>query len=423
MDAAVAYSTLAMTVALAVSRPRVGSFGLRVTPGIAAVLGVFVLLSVGLLRVGDLAASARIQWRPLLALTCIMTMTGVVKEVGVFERLALRLEDLARSLSTVQVFDVIFVASVLTPSLLNNDAAILLLTPVVVTLAERLYPGNTKVLEGFAFAVFLAPGVAPLVISNPMNMIVAEFAHIDFNTYARIMAPISLVGALLTYSVLRVYYRGVFTAKAARLAARPVPAAHPGEPAALALLLAIFCAYPVMAACGGPIWAVAVVGAGGSLLVARRYGVASPRRIASHVSVDILAFLWGVFLVVTGLRHVGLVDHLSTFYRAWEGHAAGHLGVIGVTAALGAAIVDNHPMAILDLMALGNGGHAKPLLAALVGCDIGPRLLPIGSLAGLLWMDLLRRRGVDIGIGRFVRLGTLVLIPTLFASLALLWFT
>jgi arsenical pump membrane protein len=72
-------------------------------------------------------------------------------------------------------------------------------------------------------------------------------------------------------------------------------------------------------------------------------------------------------------------------------------------------------------MALGDRSGRTPLLAALVGGDIGPRLLPIGSLAGLLWMDLLRRSGVEISIGRFVRLGTLVLLPTLSLKLAMLW--
>jgi arsenical pump membrane protein len=61
------------------------------------------------------------------------------------------------------------------------------------------------------------------------------------------------------------------------------------------------------------------------------------------------------------------------------------------------------------------------LLAALVGGDIGPRLLPIGSLAGLLWIDLLRRSGIQVGVMRFVRVGMLVLLPTLVVSLVLLW--
>jgi arsenical pump membrane protein len=442
MEHAVAYSTLAMTVGLAVSRPRIGLGEWRVTPGAAAVLGVAILLVSGLLSPEDLWSSARIQWRPLLALTCIMITTGVVKEVGAFERLARRLEAHARTASISSVFNLIFVASAVTPSLLNNDAAILLLTPVVIALARRCYPDQPRVLEAFVFAVFLAPGVAPFVISNPMNMIVAEFAGVGFNAYAAIMVPISLAGALLTFAILRLHYRDVLApAPSAEPGQSPtsppsprpwprltsvsssqeVPRAHPAERPALAFLLTVFCSYPVMAACGGPIWSVAVLGALGALAIARIYGVAPARKLAGHVSIDILAFLWGVFLVVAGLRSVGVVDALAGFYHAVPGHGGPNLGVVGVTSALGSALVDNHPMSILNMMALHGDGNSRPLLAALIGGDIGPRLLPIGSLAGLLWMDLLRRRGLEIKLRTFVRLGTLVLIPTLALSLLMLW--
>jgi arsenical pump membrane protein len=429
MEHAVAFSTLAMTVGLAVTRPKIGFGELRVTPGMAAVLGVIVLMLGGLLPPIELLRSAQLQWRPLLALTCIMLMTGVVKEVGAFERMALRLEAYARTVPASRVFAMIFAASVVTPSLLNNDAAILLLTPIAMVLARRLYPGNARLLEAFVFAVFLAPGVAPFVISNPMNMIVAEFAGIGFNAYAVIMVPISIAGALLTFAILRFHYRHVLAEAVVPVReATPVltPAAgvgerHRAERPALAFLLAVFFSYPLMAALGGPIWSVAVLGAIGSLAIARFYKVAPVRKLAEHVSIDILAFLWGVFLVVVGLRSVGVVDGLASFYAGYQGDAGAHLGVIGVTSALGSAIVDNHPMSILNMLALQDHGGSKPLLAALVGGDIGPRLLPIGSLAGLLWMDLLRRRGVEISIGKFVKLGTLVLIPTLALSLLLLW--
>jgi arsenical pump membrane protein len=177
----------------------------------------------------------------------------------------------------------------------------------------------------------------------------------------------------------------------------------------------------VMAALDGPIWSVAVVGSIGCLAIAWIYDLAPPRKLAGYVSFDILAFLWGVFLVVAALRSVGAVDTLAAFYEAHRAEGGRHLAVIGVTSAVGSALVDNHPMSILNMLALGRQDTARPLLAALIGGDIGPRLLPIGSLAGLLWMDLLRRAGIEIGIGRFVRLGTLVLIPTLALSLFMLW--
>ena len=416
----IAYSTLAMTVGLAVSRPRVGARGFRVTPGIAAVIGVVALLVAGLIKVQDLATSATIQWRPLLALCCIMVMTGAVKEVGAFERVARRIEAKARTTTATTAFTMVFVTSAVTPSLLNNDAAILLLTPVVIGLSRRLYPNNARILESFVFAVFLAPGVAPLIISNPMNMIVAEFAGIGFNAYAAIMAPISVAGALLTYAILRFHYRDVLKNAVADQRPVEVPKAHRAERPATALLLIVFFSYPVMAAFGGPIWLVAVFGALACMVLVRQYRVATVGRMASHVSLDILGFLWGVFLLVVGLRNVGVVDRLSALYQA-QPAGPQQLAIIGGVAALGSAIVDNHPMSILNMLALGHETGPKPLLAALVGGDIGPRLLPIGSLAGLLWMDLLRRAGIEIGVGKFVRLGTLVLIPTLAVSLALLY--
>ncbi len=183
----------------------------------------------------------------------------------------------------------------------------------------------------------------------------------------------------------------------------------------------MFLAYPIGASLGGETWFVAVAGACASLVLVRIYGVAPLRKVAGHVSLDILAFLWGIFLVVQGLRGVGAVDWLAALYGSSPAGSGAHLATIGATSALGSAIIDNHPMSILNMMALDGSGSPKPLLAALVGGDIGPRLLPIGSLAGLLWMDLLRRSGVDIGLGGFLWLGTIVLIPTLTVSLLLLW--
>jgi len=379
------------------------------------------MLAANLLRPQDLADALWLQWRPLLALTCIMLMTGLVREVGAFERWAVHLENRARSQSAVRTFTIVFAVSVITPSLLNNDAAILILTPLVVALTRRLYPDNPAMTMAFAFAVFLAPGVAPFIVSNPMNMIVAEFTGLDFNSYAAVMLPISIAGAVLTYVILRLVYRNLLRSSAPA-SEEVVTTVHPhkAEKPAVILLSLVFLAYPVGASLGFEIWSVAVVGAVASLAMARVYYIAPMRKMASHVSFDILAFLWGIFLVVQGLRGVGAVDWLMSIYGPAD-VTGEYLATVGVVSAVGSAVIDNHPMSILNMMAIGVGDTAKPLLAALVGGDIGPRLLPIGSLAGLLWVDLLRRHGIKVGVWQFFRLGTLVLVPTLALSLLMLW--
>jgi arsenical pump membrane protein len=95
---------------------------------------------------------------------------------------------------------------------------------------------------------------------------------------------------------------------------------------------------------------------------------------------------------------------------------------VGLVSAGGSAVLNNHPMAILNMMALqgGAGGSRAPLLAALIGGDLGPRLLPMGSLAGLLWLETLRRHGEHVSVARFATMGAAVLLPSLAATLAVL---
>jgi arsenical pump membrane protein len=420
MDQAVAYTALAATVGLAVTRPRLGP-RFRATPGTAAVIGVLALVVARLLTPRMMLDAARVQWRPLIALTSIMITTGVVQEVGAFDRLAARIELRARTRSAASTFTAVFVLSAVTPSLLNNDAAILILTPLVVALTRRLYPRRPELTIAFAFAVFLGPGVAPFIVSNPMNMIVAEYAGLEFNSYAVAMLPLSLVGAALTYGVLRRVYRAELGSAVAAPAPLVTIHRHAGERPAALVMLAVFVAYPLAGPLGVEIWMIAVAGALASLAVCLAYQIAPLRKATSHVPCDILVFLWGIFLVVQGLRSVGVVDRLHAIYALAPGGSAGQLAAIGTTSALGSAVIDNHPMSILNMLAIDTSHGPRPLLAALVGGDIGPRLLPIGSLAGLLWIDLLRRSGVEIGVGRFLRIGTLVALPTLAASLAMLW--
>jgi arsenical pump membrane protein len=77
-------------------------------------------------------------------------------------------------------------------------------------------------------------------------------------------------------------------------------------------------------------------------------------------------------------------------------------------------------MALLHSLTLA-GRPDTYVFAALIGGDLGPRLLPIGSLAGLLWTHQLRRQGVRVPLSVFVKVGAIVTIPSLVASLVVLW--
>jgi arsenical pump membrane protein len=181
----------------------------------------------------------------------------------------------------------------------------------------------------------------------------------------------------------------------------------------LSALAAVVFAYPVVSWFGGPVWMVAAGGALFLLALGARHGH-KPTEIARHeIHFDVLLFLVAVLILSIGLRNVGLVGRLAHLYEG-----AGPLK-IGTVSALGSAILNNHPMGHLNMMALGGSGH-RNVLAALIGGDLGPRLFPMGSLAGLLWLEMLRRSGVEVSVGRFVLVGVLATVPTVLVCLLIL---
>jgi arsenical pump membrane protein len=412
----IAYSTFVIAMGLAISRPRVGPRW-QVGPGAAALAGVAILLPFGIVGVSDILAAASTLWRPFLTIVAIMTMTAAARRLGVLDCVA---EIVFRhpGLTIHQLFLCVYVLSACTASLLNNDAAVLLLTPLVVALVQRRYPGQRQLLRPFAFVVFMAAGVAPFVVSNPMNMIVASSAGLDFNAYAVRMIPISLAGWIVAFLVLQHLFGSTLA-----VADRSVMTSAPARPTAvqggmLILLLAVLGSCPVMTSIDpAAIWMVSSAGAIIAVTLAARQRDVNVRELVTRgIAWEVLIFLLAVFVIAVGLRNVGLVRYLSALYQD-----AG-IALVGLTAAVGSALLNNHPMAIMNLLALDATPHAgqREILAALIGGDLGPRLLPIGSLAGLLWLESCRRLGVEISLAQFVRVGFAVTVPTLVLSLAIL---
>jgi arsenical pump membrane protein len=420
MQEAIAYGTMIVTLGLVLSRPRIG-WKAHVGPGPAAALGVVVLLATRVVSPADLVAGFGALWRPSLTIASIMLTTNVAQRLGVLNYFAGLIKPRPGQ-PVGRLFGSVFAFSAVTSAALNNDAAVLLLTPLVVHLIRRCCPDRSDLVVPFAFAVFSAAGVAPLVISNPMNLIVADYAGISFNEYAARMVPIAIAGWATTYVVLRVIFRRhLDSVTAGAESTTPVPGlSWPGKQFLGLLVVALGC-YPALSYAGGPVWAVAVASAGLGVWLCRRYRIVSPGRIVATVSWEILIFLFCVFVIVLGLSNVGLVGRIADLYScATEGT---QIALVGISSALGSAVLNNHPMAILNALAIGNlEGTHQLVLAALVGGDLGPRLLPMGSLAGLLWLDSLRRHGVHVSLSRFVLVGLAVTIPTLGLSLIILLF-
>jgi arsenical pump membrane protein len=345
-----------------------------------------------------------------------MMTTAVAGRVGAIDRLA-QLAFARTGGSGQQLFAAVTKLTTNTAALLNNDAAVLLLTPLVLSFVAARFPDQPRLLVPFAFAVFMAAGVAPLVVSNPVNVIVASYAGLDFNSYAIAMLPVSVAGSLITFVLLRLLFRADLATARTGTTDCPPRETTVTQRRMLTLLVIVLGSYPVAAVINSAsTWLVSCAGAVGALWVAWREGISPARVLRRGIAWDIAVFLPSMLVLASGLRNVGLVDYLASWY-----HHAG-VGLLGATAAVGSALLNNHPMALMNSLALQLRPEtgARDFLAVLVGGDLGPRLLPIGSLAGLIWLESCRRLGVVITLGQFVRIGLTTTIPALVASLLLL---
>jgi len=404
------YATAAVAITLVVARPRVG--GRRLSPALSALGAAAVLGALEVIGLDTVREAARDLWQPFLTLASIMIMTYTATELGVLELWARRASRWAGT--TRRAFSATFLLGVVTSTVLNNDAAILLLVPLVLAMVRRRYAEPARMAIPFAFAVFMAAGVAPFPVANPMNMVVAGFAGIGFNHYAAVMLPVALCVWLASFALLSFWFRAELATPIRAPTALPLELTRP-RLAVMAILGLVLVAYALVAYLGGPLWVVAASGALLTAAAARTAGRPVLPLVVRGVSWQTLAFLAGVILLALGLKNQGLVGDLAGLYARTS--ATG----IGILSAAGSALLNNHPMAYLNMLALADAGRDTAcFLAALIGGDLGPRLLPIGSLAGLLWFERLHREGVEVSLATFVKVGAFVALPSLAAALAVL---
>jgi arsenical pump membrane protein len=169
---------------------------------------------------------------------------------------------------------------------------------------------------------------------------------------------------------------------------------------------------------------VTVAGAGVLLALARQGGVIPLRRVIAGAPWQIVLFSLGMYLVVYGLRNAGLTQALAHGLVWLSGHGpwAATLGT-GFAAALLSSVMNNMPSVLVGALAIQQAPDLSPLTrelmiyANVIGCDLGPKFTPIGSLATLLWLHVLKAKGQTITWGQYMRIGLVITPPVLLAAL------
>ncbi|MCB8427785.1 arsenic transporter [Klebsiella pneumoniae] len=417
-------SIFLLTLVLVIWQPR----GLSI--GWSASIGAVLALGTGVIHIADIPVVWNIVWNATAAfIAVIIIISLLLDESGFFEWAALHVSRWGNGRGRL-LFTWIVLLGAAVAALFANDGAALILTPIVIAMLLALGFSQGTTLAFVMAAGFIADTASlPLIVSNLVNIVSADFFGLGFTQYASVMIPVDAAAIAATLIMLHLFFRRDIPATY-DVSLLKTPASAIKDPATFRagwiVLLLLLVGFFVLEPLGIPVSAIAAAGAAVLFVVAKRGHAINTGKVLRGAPWQIVIFSLGMYLVVYGLRNAGLTEYLSGVLNllADKGLWAATFGTGFLTAFL-SSVMNNMPTVLIGALSIDGStatGVVKEAMiyANVIGCDLGPKITPIGSLATLLWLHVLAQKNIKITWGYYFRTGIVMTVPVLFVTLAAL---
>ena len=383
----------------------------RIHTWIWPLAGALIVLLAGFEPPGAALEAVARQWNVLLFILGLMFLSAAAEESGAFEWITQLLLERAGG-SQRRLFVYLFLAAAAVTLVLSNDATAIALTPIV----YRAVAAHPKIrAEPFLYGCIFVANTASfgLPFSNPANVLILP--HARLLPYLWHLGPAEVMAIAANLGIFLFFFRRRLNGRYEVIRSDPP---QPRTVRALWGMLAVALAYVAALVFDWPLGAVAA--GGGILLLA--IANTHPLQGVRHIKWSTFVLLAGLFVLLDAVTRAGftqwaIVTLDATFkYGALAFNAAAAGG-----AALFANVFNNLPVAVAASHIVTHSqadGVAYPLIA---GVDLGPNLFTSGSLATILWLAVLRRYGLRMSRGEYLRLGIVVVPVTLGITILWLW--
>lgn len=428
-----------ITLFLMIKRPH------GISLGLAAGIGAAASLILGTVTLSDAATAFVDVWDAALAFIGIVTLSVTLDAMGFFKWAAIKVVKLAGG-NGLKLYFYVSLLTACVSILFANDSAVLILTPIVLEIVSQIkIDAKGRLAYLFSAGLIADTAAMPLITSNPINIVSADFFKYSFIDHAIFMGPVAIATIISSLLLVYAFFRkSVPKSYSIELVEALNAGGHgmtsPLLKISIATLMMIDVGYvltslnrlPVsIVICSGALFLLGVYAATlnkPSTFKEERKGVKS---LAKEINWDILLFMIGIFLVVQGLRHTGAVEFFA--YLFTKALLLPHfLSVLApsMLVTIGASVMNNWPMTILGLLSIRHAMNSVSLnsqsltslvFSNVIGNNLGPHFFPLGSLAILMWLETMQRKGVKIRLRDYLKVGSAVSIIEVTVASLVLW--